>query len=70
MVAYRLIKRANKRAQRRFHVAIVQGVAVDGNARETRLWMEAERLIDRLEWEQKRRQYDAWQMRDTDEAVR
>lgn len=70
MVAYRLIRRANKRAQRRFHVAATKGVYTDASARETRLWQEAERLLDRLEWEQKRRRYDQWQMRDAEEIGR
>jgi hypothetical protein len=69
MGAHRLIRRAHKRAQRRLHVALALGVAVDGNAPETRLWTEAERLIDRLEWAEKRRRYDVWQMRDRDEVT-
>lgn len=64
-----VIRRAHRRAQRRFHVALARGVAVDGNAPETSLWTEAERLIDRLEWAEKRRRYDAWQMRDRDEVT-
>lgn len=45
----RIIRRADKRAQRRFHVALERGVAVDGRAPETRLWEQAERLLDELE---------------------
>ncbi len=44
-----LTHRADKRAQRRFHAAAVAHVVTDGQARETRLWIEAERLLDRLE---------------------
>lgn len=41
-------QRANARAQRRFHRAIVRGVVRDGDAPETRLWIEAEQLVTRL----------------------
>ena len=38
--------RANARAQRRFHAAIEAGVIFDETARATRLYVEAERLVD------------------------
>jgi hypothetical protein len=40
--------RANARAQRRFHHAIVRGVVTNGEAPETRRWLEAEQLVTRL----------------------
>jgi hypothetical protein len=43
--------RANARAQRRFRHAFVRGVITDGQAPETRRWIEAEQLVTRLrEW--------------------
>ena len=59
-----IIGKANHRAQRRFHVAVKAGVVTVGEARETRLWIEAERLLDRLEWEARKRRRDEAQMRD------
>ena len=42
----RVLKRAHDRAQRRFHAAIEAGVIFDETARATRLYVEAERLVD------------------------
>ena len=67
---YRVIRKAHKRAGRRFKKAMAAGVAVDGRAPETQLWQEAERLLDRLEWAQKRARFDEYQMRDREEVER
>ena len=45
---HRVIRRANARAQARFHAAFDAGVITDETARATILYVEAERLIDRL----------------------
>ncbi len=65
---YRVIRKAHKRAGRRFKAALDAGVAVDGRAPETKLWGEAERLLERLEWAQKRARFDEYQMRDREEV--
>jgi hypothetical protein len=44
----RVLARANERAQRRFHAAIEAGVIFDETAKATRLYVEAERLQDRI----------------------
>ena len=42
----RVLRKAHDRAQRRFHAAIEAGVIFDETARATRLYVEAERLVD------------------------
>jgi len=44
----RVLRRANVRAQRRFHEMMETGLFFDEQATVTRLYVEAERLIDRL----------------------
>lgn len=44
----RVLRRANERAQRRFHAAIDAGVIFDETALATRRYVEAERLIDAI----------------------
>ena len=61
-----LVGRADARAQRRFHAAVVAGVVTQTDAPETRRWIEAERLLDRIEWEIRKRQHDVDQERDVE----
>lgn len=42
----RVLRRVNERAQRRFHAAFDAGVITDAEATATKLYLEAERLMD------------------------
>jgi len=70
MVDHQTIERANARAQRRLRAMIVSRVYADPNARATRLYVQAERLLDALlgeaQWYRSKAEMDALQTADHD----
>lgn len=69
-MATELLTRAHERAQRRFHDMLEGKKYSDPKARETRLYVEAERLVDELlvnlQWEQAKAEMDRLQSSDHD----
>lgn len=65
-----MLEKANERAQRRFHRMLERQTYADPTDRHTRLYVQAERLIDHLigesSWEQSKASFDALQLADTD----
>lgn len=63
-----VLRRANARAQRRFHRMLVEQAYANPTARSTRLYSEAERLIDALlgeaAWQHSRMEWDELQLND------
>lgn len=70
MIAQGLLERAHARAQRRLHVMVERRTFSDWSARETRLYVQAERLVDSLlveaDWERSKAELDHLQTIDHD----